>query len=219
MFELRARRLFFRACKLDDRGDIEGARRIFERVLTSGAPYAATSGLMLGRMLLKAGDLDGARSAFERTLTYHRPAGAGQPEWENVSFKAAVGLEAVSELAADDEAAARARALSYELAQEQARARGASRIEPAAVEVDRGRDFEFYGRVSSARRAYEAAEAAGHPHASALAAYRLGKLLSAQDDLDGALAAFESVVVYDNPHFTDSARAEIERLRSRQAGS
>lgn len=219
MFEFRARRLFFRACRIEGRGDIDGARRIFERVLESGAPYAATSGLMLGRMLLKAGDLDGARSAFERTLTFRRPAEAGPPVPENVSFKAAIGLEAVSELTADHEGAARARALSYELAQDQARARGASRIEPAAVEVDRGHDFEFYGRVSSARRAYEAAEAAGHPHSSALAAYRLGKLLSEQNDLDGALAAFESVVVYDNPHFTGSARAEIERLRSRQAGA
>jgi tetratricopeptide (TPR) repeat protein len=217
MFGFRARRLFWRACRLEDRGDIEGARRIFERVLESGAPYAATSGLMLGRMLLKVGELDRALAAFERTLACRRPADAGPPERENVSFKAAVGLEVVFELREDHEGAARARALSYELAQDQARARGASRIEPAAVEVDRGHDFEFYGHVSSARRAFEAAEAAGHSYWSAHAAFSLGKLLSRQGDLDGALAAFESVIIYDNPHFTDSARARIQRLRVRES--
>ncbi len=213
MRESQARRLYWRASRLEQRGEFAAARATFERVLHSGESQGPHAGLALGRMLLVRGDLDGARSAFERTLGYSGAPPGPEPGEGDWTFKAAFGLEAVLEHQGDRSGARVARERAHELMRVYVRAKGAEGLHPAAFELERGIALESFRQFVMAEQALRRAKAQGHPHFSAKAAYALARLLADQDDRKGALAAYEAVVEFDHPELSASAQAQAELLR------
>lgn len=219
MRESQARRLYWRASKLEQRGDFSAARASFDRVLQSGDAYGPLAGLALGRMLLARGDLDGARAAFERTLAYSLAPPGPEPGEGNWAYKAAFGLEAVYEHQEDWNGARAARERAETLMRAYARAKGAEGLHPAAFELERGTALESFRQLVMAEQALRRSLAQDHPHFSAQAAYALARLLADQDDVEGALAAYEKVVGFEHPSLSASARAQADQLRGRTAGA
>jgi tetratricopeptide (TPR) repeat protein len=218
MRESQARRLYWRASKLEQRGDFSAARATFERVLQSGDSYGPIAGLALGRMLLIRGDLDGARAAFERTLGYSGTPLGPEPEEGNWTYKAAFGLEAVLEHQGDRSGARVARERARELMRAYARAKGAEGLHPAAFELERGTALESFRQFVMAEQAFRRSLTQGHAHFSAQAAYSLARMLTEQQDYEGALAALEKVIEFEHPSLTAPARAQAEELRVRTGG-
>lgn len=219
MRESQARRLYWRASKLEQRGDFSAARATFDRVLQSGDSHGPLAGLALGRMLLIRGDLDGARAAFERTLAYSVAPPGPEPGDGNWAYKAAFGLEAVFEHQEDWNGARAARERAEALMRSYARAKGAEGLHPAAFELERGSALASFHQLGLAEQALRRSVAQDHPHFSAQAAYALARLLADHDDLRGALAAYEKVIAYEHPSLSVSARAQAEDLRGRMAGA
>lgn len=219
--KIRAHHTFWRTTKLEQRGDKEGARKAYEKVLRSGVPgYGPNAGYLLAKMLILSGDLPGARSALEQTIKYYRdvplrPLPADRDPLKPVPrdtfnwvFDAAVGLEAVSELQGDRDGARQAQALALELADTD---------ELADFELRRGQELASFGHISGAKRAYQQAISANHPRWSAIAAHALGSLLAQQGDDEEACAAYEHAAAIGDARIAGSARALIENIRSRRA--
>jgi tetratricopeptide (TPR) repeat protein len=167
---------------LDEQGDAEGARRLYQRAIDSNHPEAvALAARNLGEMLREQGDTEGARAAYQKAIDSNHP--------EHASVAALLlGL----------------------MLQDQGDTEGARSTLQRVVDLDDpgvtpmvwsllGTLLDEQGDTEGARHLYQKAIDSGHPDAAPLAARNLGMMLQDQGDTEGARAAYQKAIDSGHP--------------------
>ena len=192
---------FNRGVEIGRRGDIEGARTIFEQLASSAdQEVASQAALNLGTLLFEE-DIKGALEAFRQA------AGSGDPD---VAPTAHHRIGQLLELEHDIDGALAA----YRRAADS----GHPDAAPAAA-LDIGALLAQRGDVKGAKAAYQRAIDSNHAEASPKAAMNLGHLLTEQGDIDGARAAYQRAIGTSDEEIAPIAALSLGTLLAQHGDS